>query len=136
MLLVDQTGVGRAIIDMLHAAKVRAMIRPLTITAGLTATHDQHGGLLVPKKDLVATMQAVLQTRRMQIAESLLEADTLVNELQNFKAKPAPASGSADPIAAWREGADGKGRPVQNRCHSQNGPIASTTIDGRTVRAI
>ncbi len=49
-------------------------------------------------------MQVLLQTRRMQIAESLFEADTLVKELVNFQTKPAPAAGGADPIAAWREG--------------------------------
>jgi hypothetical protein len=104
MLLVDRTGVGQAIIDLLYETKIPARLWPLTITSGLSSSYDNHSGQLVPKKDLVATMQALLQTRRIQVAESLAEADTLVKELQTFQAKPTPASSGADPIAAWREG--------------------------------
>lgn len=103
LLLVDRTGVGKAIIDLLYAAKLPARLYPITITSGLVSSCDPHAGQLVPKKDLVATMQMLLQTRRIQVAESLAEADMLVRELQNFQTK-ATMPASADPVAAWREG--------------------------------
>lgn len=99
-LIVDQTGVGRAVIDMLRKANVTKPVLPVTITS---AAMDGHGGRQVPKQDLVATLQVLLQTRRIKVAESLPEAAVLVQELSNFQAKPAPLT--ADPLTAWREGA-------------------------------
>jgi hypothetical protein len=55
----------------------------------------------VPKKELVSTLQVLLQARRIRVAPSLPGAQTLVRELQNFKKKFPAVS---DPFEAWREG--------------------------------
>jgi hypothetical protein len=72
---------GSVIVRDYNAAKLSARLWPLTITAGLASSYDSRSGQLEPKKDLVATMPALLQTRRIQVAESLTESDTLVKEL-------------------------------------------------------
>jgi hypothetical protein len=56
----------------------------------------------VPKKELASTLQVLLQARRLKVAKQLPEADTLVEELSNFKLKKPPPGDDA--VAEWREG--------------------------------
>jgi hypothetical protein len=102
-LVVDQTGVGKPVIQLLRKAQPKAHIRPVTITAGHHSAPDERGGWLVPKKELVSTLQILLQSRRPLVAETLPEAATLVRELTNFQTKVVLAAD--DPYVAWREGA-------------------------------
>jgi len=85
-LVVDQTGVGRPVVDLLAQARVQARIRAITITGGQQASLAADG-MHVPKKELVNTLQVLLQTRRLQVAPALPEARTLVKELLDFKVK-------------------------------------------------
>jgi hypothetical protein len=100
-LAVDITGVGRPVVDLLRKAGIRATLRPITVTGGHGAAQDTLGGWLVPRKELVSTMQVLLQERRLKVAQSLPEAATLSQELLNFKAKPSTAP--LDSFEAWRE---------------------------------
>jgi hypothetical protein len=50
---------------------------------------------------LVSALQVVLQSGRLKIARGLPEAETLVNELLNFKSKISAAG--HDSYEAWRE---------------------------------
>ena len=61
-LAVDQTGVGRAVIDMLGRARPRATIRPITITAGHAVVQDG-AGWHVAKKELVRNGTVARVTR-------------------------------------------------------------------------
>jgi hypothetical protein len=101
-LAVDQTGVGRPVIDMLSNSTIDASIRPITITGGHKATPDERGGYLVPKKELVSVLQVMLQARRIKVAPTLPEAATLVRELTTFQVKITPAANEV--FGAWREG--------------------------------
>ena len=103
VLAIDHTGVGRPVVDMLRKSGVKGTLRPVTITAGHQASMDGRGGWLVPKKDLVGTMQVLLQQRRLQVAPELAEADTLVRELLGFEVKVTAAANET--FGAWREGA-------------------------------
>src|SRR5206468_4279983 len=75
-LVVDATGCGRPVIDMIRQARLPAGLVPVTITAGhaLTVGPD---GYLVPKRELVISLQILLQSRRLHIARALAEAATL-----------------------------------------------------------
>ena len=104
-ILVDQTGVGRAVLTQLldglyHAAPWKLLA--CTITAGTEMTNGENGGMYVPKKELVGTLQVLLQSRRLQIPRSLPDAALLARELENFKSKPVLAS--KDAPLDWREG--------------------------------
>jgi hypothetical protein len=104
-LAVDQTGVGRAVVDMLFDAlrgRVACLFYPITITAGHAVTSGESGSLHVPKKELVGTLQVLLQARRLQVARTLPEAAVLVKELENFRAKVTTARDEA--FESWREG--------------------------------
>jgi hypothetical protein len=100
VLVVDQTAVGRPVVHMLRRAGLRAAVRAVAITGGQRATLE--GGVwLVPKKELVSTLQLLLQERRLKVSPALPEAATLARELAEFKIKAPPAG---DVPELWREG--------------------------------
>jgi hypothetical protein len=104
-LVVDQTGVGRAVVDILFdglRGRVACVFFPVTITAGHAVTSNDSGGLHVPKKDLISTLQVLLQGRRLQVARTLPEAAVLVKELENFRVKVTTAQ--QETFESWREG--------------------------------
>jgi hypothetical protein len=104
LLAVDQTGVGRAVVDMLAdelRGQVNCKFQPITITAGYRVNPEK--GLHVPKKELVGVLQMLLQTRRLQVARLLPDAGTLMRELENFRVKITAARNEV--YKAWREGA-------------------------------
>ncbi len=100
-LVVDQTVAGRPIIQMLRRAQLRARLRPLAITTGQKATCDA-GVRLVPRKELVSTMQILLQGRRLKVSPSLPHSQLLAEELAQFKSKAKAVS--EETLEAWREG--------------------------------
>jgi hypothetical protein len=100
-LVADQTGVGRALVDMLRAALVSRVV-PVTITGGHAVSMTPDGSFHVPKKELVTSLQVLLQGRRLQIARSLPQARTLTRELQNFQVRITAAANET--FGVWREG--------------------------------
>lgn len=82
-LAVDGTGVGGAVMDLLDAAGIDGAA--IVIHGGHDVGRGERGAWHVPKKDLVSTVQVLLQGRRLRIAEGLPEAQTLVRELSAFR---------------------------------------------------
>jgi hypothetical protein len=104
-LVVDQTGVGHAVVEMLANSlrgRVSCLFFPVTLTAGHAVTSGESGVLHVPKRELVGTLQVLLQTRRLQVSRSLPDAVVLVQELENFRDKVTAAKNEA--LESWREG--------------------------------
>jgi len=99
-LVVDATGVGQPVIEMLKSNKLKPI--SVTITGGHDVNGNKYEGFNVPKRDLVSNLQILFQCERLKIAEGLPHAQTLVEELLNFKAK-ITAKGN-DTYEAWREG--------------------------------
>jgi hypothetical protein len=101
-LVVDATGVGRAVVDLFRAARpaLPCRLRAVTITAGQHAATGA-AGETVPKKDLVGCLQVLLQSRRLTIAPALPDAAVLRKELQHFKVKLTAAANET--FEAWRE---------------------------------
>ena len=79
-LVIDETGVGRAVVDMFRQAKVDATLRPYTITCGNAVT-----GRTVAKKHLVGAVQAPLSSGRLRFAAELELTPVLQRELQTFE---------------------------------------------------
>ena len=98
LLVIDRTGVGRAVTDLLNALNPVA----ISITGGNDATYD---GLNwnVPKRDLIHNLVVLFQGGKIKIARSLPPSDTLIKELLNFKLKVNIATGH-DSYEALREG--------------------------------
>jgi hypothetical protein len=99
-LIVDQTGVGRAVVDGLRQAA--GGVVPVTITGGHAVTRAEDGSWHVPKKDLVTGLQVVLQGRCLQVARGLPEAATLVHELQQFQVRITASA--HETFGVWRAG--------------------------------
>jgi hypothetical protein len=98
-LLVDNTGVGKAVTDLLKSKGLR--FRAVTITAGEHA-HYEGGSYRVPKGDLVAALEVPFQTGALKIAERLAFGDVLRKELLNFKRK-VNLKTAQDSYEHWRE---------------------------------
>ena len=103
-LVVDGTGVGRAVVGLFRQVKGLALVSVL-ITAGDTVTKDEAGYWRVPKRDLVGVIQVLLQSSRLRIADALPETRTLLNELVTFKATITAAGHDTYAGADWRSGA-------------------------------
>jgi hypothetical protein len=99
-LVVDNTGVGRPVVDLFRIAGLPLV--PVTITGGNAVNHEK-GVWFVPKRDLVGALSVAFQTGTLKIAESLPDAKTLVDELLNFKVK-INVKTAHDSYEAWREG--------------------------------
>lgn len=83
-LVIDDTGVGQPVLDMLIAMDLSPI--GITITGGTQVTKDSQG-YNVPKRDLVTMLASVFQTGRVKIAKQLPLADRLKEQLLKFSAK-------------------------------------------------
>lgn len=99
-LIVDATGVGKAVVDLLKQEGLS--MYQVTITGGEKVNRDGNA-FNVPKRDLVATLQILLQSKRLQIASSLPLSQTLVKELLDFRMKIDERT-AHESFGAWREG--------------------------------
>jgi hypothetical protein len=101
-LAADQTGVGVAVVEMLRAAQLHARLDPILITGGHEILWDDNGlAWHVPKKELVSTLQVIMQSARLKISE-MPERKVIIHELQTFTAKINVATGH-ETFEAWRE---------------------------------
>jgi hypothetical protein len=101
-LALDYTGVGRPVFDMFTKARLTCDLRGVSVHGGDAVTWDWRT-VGVPKRDLIAATQVLLQTKRLEIAGTLPDTATLVSELQNYQVKIDPVT-AHDSYAAWREG--------------------------------
>lgn len=95
LVAVDVTGVGAPIAALLSWPKVST--RRVTLTAGERDEHSYHPRL--PRLDVAATVQLVLQEGRLSVAPGPL-AEGLARDLRTFN--PRPSAGAASELA-WRD---------------------------------
>lgn len=83
-LVVDATGVGAPVVDMLRRADLPCRLMPVTITGG---EHDAavRGGYHVPKRELLTGLQVLVQSGGLQIPRKLMLADALIQEMVGMK---------------------------------------------------
>lgn len=86
-LVVDFTGVGRPVADMLIDADLDCQVILVTITGGDTAIRSERGEWRVPKRDLASVIQRLLQEGRLEIPADHPMAATLTTELTGFRVK-------------------------------------------------
>ena len=98
ILLMDQTGVGRPVIDL---ARERGLA-PIAITIhGGRERVISEDGYHVPKREIIVELVKLFQSSRLQIARSLPYAKELEEELINFRMKISKTG--RDTYEAWRE---------------------------------
>jgi|SRR5829696_2331232 len=98
-LIVDATGVGVGVVEMLKDRKLK--YRAVSITGGIT--EGRSGGVYhVPKRNLVSRAVAPFEGKRLKIARNMRLVPELVKELENFKVKVNLRT-AHDAYEAWRE---------------------------------
>jgi hypothetical protein len=102
-LVVDQTGLGRPVVDLLRRQGVECgRLVPVTITSGQGVSNAEGGGYHVAKAVLVSTLQVLLQGKRLRFAEGLRETRTLLKELADYRMR---ISAALNELYSAREGA-------------------------------
>lgn len=79
---VDATGLGRPIVDALRERI--GSLHAITITGGERVNSPGPREWTVPKADLVACVQLLLQSRRLKIDDHLADLEALKGELLSF----------------------------------------------------
>jgi hypothetical protein len=97
-LIVDATGVGAGVVEMLKERQLK--YRAVTITGGYLESF-QGGTYHVPKRNLVSRAVAPFEGKRLKIAKNMRLVDELVGELESFKVKVSESA--HDSYEAWRE---------------------------------
>jgi hypothetical protein len=79
-LVVDATGVGAPVVDLLRRAALPCSIVPVMITGGDAESRD--GDVVrAPKRDLIVGLQVAMQKRWLEVAGRLAMAPEFVKEL-------------------------------------------------------
>jgi hypothetical protein len=82
-LLIDRTGIGLAICDMIVASGLNPV--QVAVTSGDLVTYPASGKVNLPKKDFVAAMTKVIQERRIKVVRGCENAALFRSELKNFQ---------------------------------------------------
>jgi hypothetical protein len=99
-LLVDKTGVGVAVTDLLKARGLK--FTSVTIHGGEKVTRSSGHGYNVPKLDLVAALEVPFHSETLKVAEGLELWGVLREELMNFRRKVNTKTAHTS-FEHWRE---------------------------------
>jgi hypothetical protein len=88
-LIIDETGVGRAVADIFDSTGLKPT--RVSITAGTDQSRHGLRGWHVPKQILISTLDARLHTGELRFAADLLEAGAMQEELKDFRRKVSAA---------------------------------------------
>lgn len=101
-VVVDATGVGAPVVDMLRKGQLGCEVIAVNITGGESETRS--GSVWnVPKRDLLGEVQVLLEGHELRIGRRLKEAGALVRELTDVQM-------TARRAGKVRMGADGPGQ--------------------------
>ena len=84
-LLIDRTGVGLPICDMIVAGGLRPI--QVSLTAGDMLNEPEPGKVNLPKRDMVASITKIIQERRIKVARGCENAPLFRKELKAFQLK-------------------------------------------------
>lgn len=101
-LLVDATGVGKAVVDIFQSASLPCPLYAVTITGGEKVSREKDD-FHVPKRDLASVIGVLFEQERVKIARGFPLEDIFKEELKNFGRKIDPKTAN-DSYGAWREG--------------------------------
>lgn len=87
-LVVDASGCGRPVVDLIRQARPAARLNPVTITAGSTESWDAYARMWhVSKICVVSALQVVLQSKRLRLPADNPLTGTLLRELSSYRVK-------------------------------------------------
>jgi len=107
-IVMDATGLGQPVVEMMAEAKPGCGVTPVTITGGAAEHHDGRVWH-VPKLELMMGLRALLEMEELTISRKMAGVDLLVRELASVKreGKKVESKGHDDLVAAlalacWR----------------------------------
>jgi hypothetical protein len=107
-LVVDATGVGAPVVELLRSAGLAGRITAVTITGGEQA-HGASEEWRVPRRDLLMGLEVLLEAGELTIARRLAEAERLKRELTRIQVGGRRSDGGehddlviALGLACWR----------------------------------
>jgi hypothetical protein len=99
-LVVDATGVGAPVVNLIKDARMCWAVVGVTITGGGQVSKGPDG-YNVPKRDLITNLQLLLQQRLLKVAKELPDSQALAGELRQMRVKVTPFG--QEQFACWRE---------------------------------
>jgi hypothetical protein len=104
-LVVDSSGVGAPVVELLLRDIKDCSIVPVTITSGEAAPPDPHtnNGFCVPRRDLISALRVLLELDHLKIAANINNRKELMEELTNLTDRPtAHHDDLATALATWQ----------------------------------
>jgi hypothetical protein len=104
-LVVDASGVGAPVFEMLQRARLGVHLVPVTITGGGQASPNPHGGYSVPRAVLLSTLRILFEKETLRISSRVPARAQLIEELATVTPE-GPSSSHDDlvmalALAAW-----------------------------------
>jgi hypothetical protein len=99
-LVVDATGLGSPVVEMIRAARMDCELRPVVITGG-SGQRSSGGSWYVAKADLMTGLRTSMELQDLLIAERMPETPELVNELTGFGSRGHDDMVMAVALAVW-----------------------------------
>lgn len=107
-LVVDSTGVGAAVVDLLRQALrgsgLRVELAPVVITGGYQVTAGKNGGYQVPKFELMDALRHVMEGGQVKVASRAGQMERLRKELEGMERRVRETGGVE--ISGKRSGGD------------------------------
>jgi hypothetical protein len=100
-LVVDATGVGGPVVELLRTVWLPCPVTSVTITAG-DAEHGRGNEWHVPKRDLLMGLAMLLEQRQLKIPRGLEETGALVRELTEVEVRRGADGGGGVGTMIWR----------------------------------
>ena len=104
-VVVDLTAVGKPVWELLEKQCLGCVITGVFITGGDSVTEEERCIFRVPKRDLITSLQLVLQGNALVIAEGLPEGDAFRSGLASYGEKKVSLNMHGH-VENWREGAN------------------------------
>ncbi len=101
-LIVDATGAGIPVVDLIRASGLSRGLVPVTITSGQSVTQGQDG-YGVPKRTLISGLQVAFENHDLHLAAGLGESvEVLIGELMEMRCKVSESG--HEKFGVWRDG--------------------------------
>jgi hypothetical protein len=101
-LVVDATGVGAPVVDLLKQAQLGCEMTAVSITGGEREVQTREGWS-VPKRDLITGLQVMYEHDELTMSKGLSEIEALLTELSDMRVRLSDRGNER--FAVWRDGA-------------------------------
>jgi len=84
-LLIDATGIGHTVVELIRQSQTKARVQPVMLTTGHVARQLKDGYLSLPRPDLVNSLKMVFELGRIQLESTAPGFPDIERELIQFQ---------------------------------------------------